>query len=79
MKTEDMVRRCVRLSPAVGGVCSLCGLFPSTAGGQIEMRVEFGPSGKYADTGNPLVALNRSSPICVPCIKEISTWAEEPT
>jgi hypothetical protein len=79
LQSEEMVRRRVWVSPAATGKCSLCGLFASTAAGQIEMRVEFGPAGMYADTGNPLVALNRVSLLCAPCIKAIATWAEEPT
>jgi hypothetical protein len=61
----------------VSGNCTLCGLFLEKVAVYVE--VNFGPAGKYADTGNPLVALNRRSWVCCDCRDALSATTEEST
>lgn len=58
----------------VGERCELCRL--ACHDGSVEISVHYGPKNKYGDTGNPLVALNRSSWVCESCLRALAVTAD---
>lgn len=72
-KATDLVTRTAS-TPTIplAARCKICRLWCDE--GSLHIDVHFGPRGKYGDTGNPLVALNRRAWICGDCADTIARF-----